>query len=79
MEKHIGVSRKEILSYEFHVFTELSFSLLAEPAEVMPHLVKLQSTQVYLDHLFEHSAEERKRKVLERQQDTDKKRAKSRD
>jgi len=64
IEKHMGVTKKDISQNEFFVYKELAFSLYAEPAEVVPHLIKLQSTQEYLDHLFEYNAEMRKQIAL---------------
>lgn len=67
LEKIFKLSSKDILSHEFTVYKDLSFSLFVDGNEVLPHLVKLQSSQDYLDHLFEYSAQERKKSHEQRE------------
>jgi hypothetical protein len=67
LEKAFKVSSKEILAHEFTVYKDLAFSLFVDGNEVLPHLVKLQSSQDYLDHLFEYSALERKKRREQRE------------
>jgi hypothetical protein len=63
IDKIMKVTAKEVIANEFPVYKELGFSLFAESSEVMPHLVKLQASQEYLDHLFEYNQKQRRQKV----------------
>lgn len=68
LDKTFKVSSKDILAHEFIVYKDLAFSLFVDGNEVLPHLVKLQSSQDYIDHLFEYSAQERKKTREQREQ-----------